>query len=119
MTTRATTTLVGLCCGMLLWAGVASAGERCRQIEYAELKDMSTMALRHLWCDDFRAILILQNAAVYAANSYDWPAVVRFRREAEECDDMTDKINTVFRARGLLGVWDPCDFTKEPKEGQR
>jgi hypothetical protein len=55
MTLRTTTMKqragIGLCGGMRLWAGVASAEERCRQIEYAELKDMSTTALRHVYCD--------------------------------------------------------------------
>jgi len=113
------TPLVGLGCGMLLWAGVASAEERCRQIEYAELKDMSTTALRHLYCDDTMTILRLQNAQVYAAKSQDWRAVGQFRRESQDCEDMTNKIGTVLRARGMSDKSFPCDFSKELEEGQR
>jgi hypothetical protein len=123
MTLRTTTMKqragIGLCGGMRLWAGVASAEERCRQIEYAELKDMSTTALRHVYCDDMYTSLELMRAQLQAAKEGAWRASAQFKGEAQECSDMADKIRTALETRGMTGRSYPCDFSKELEEGQR
>ena len=124
MTPRTTTMKqragIGLCGGMLLWASVASAGT-CQPIEYAELKDMSTPALRRLFCDTYTRVLELLPDAIRAVKEENPFAIAEVRREGQECTNTGRKIKTVLQARGIEVDLkkDQCDFSKELEEGQR
>lgn len=111
------TPLVGLGCGMLLWAGVASAGAggRCRQIEYAELRDMESEQLHIDYC------VASQMAKVHKAFASDAmrPLVgplqsYQAAEAARECADMSAKILTAIKSRSQPTP--DCSYMERPLE---
>ena len=116
--------LGGLCCGMLLWASVASAGAggRCRQIEYAELKDMETEQLSIDYCVDSAMAKFHKGMASDAMRPYIGPLQSYEAQEAaRECEDMSSKILTAIKSRSQPKP--DCSYLLRPyerkEEGQR
>lgn len=96
-------------CGVLLLPQLAVAGD-CRQLEYAEIKDMSSGDLIKIYCR-YGVLADINHKGFFGTVKFSIKKADEYKTNANECREMQAKIRTAMKKQSLPEEPD-CDAIK-------